>query len=281
VTCTYGGSKSELKGTVKDGERMVKFLKKKGFEVTWMTDNKDARARKNSNVCNNMADSAMYPTANHVKSYINSMMSKINDPKNKAKAIWLMFAGHGCTSKNTKNESLALAAPQGSSNPGDNTYIDDTFFRTDFANQIPGDCEGVAVFDCCHSGSAIDLPFVSKNNKMVSRGKNDGDDTKHGKKKSDDQGRLIYFSGCTDGQVSWEEGGFGNLTTAFLNHVENGTTSLSAMIKAIKKEVVDKASNNDDANGVPQEPQFSTNDPNLDPSKVTFQQMIDGNSKTR
>lgn len=38
ITCTYEGGEKPLPGTREDGVRMVNYLKKKGFTVTWMRD---------------------------------------------------------------------------------------------------------------------------------------------------------------------------------------------------------------------------------------------------
>merc|ERR1712093_869369 len=71
-----------------------------------------------------------------------------NHPHGPKPVLFLNYSGHGCKSGRQK-ECLALANKE---------FLSDTELTKQFADQVPNGAEALGVFDCCHSGSMVDLP---------------------------------------------------------------------------------------------------------------------------
>ena len=68
------------------------------------------------------------------------------------------------------------------------------------------------IYDCCHSGTALDLPFIYDR---------DGQPKQKNYNKNS-EADVILFSGCMDNQTSQEKSGNGACTSAFIETVQNG-----------------------------------------------------------
>lgn len=97
-------------------------------------------------------------------------------------------------------------------------FIKDDWLTENFCNKIPAGAEAFVMFDCCHSGTLLELPY-SCNNKMY---KNDASDARCHKVNGDgDIGKLVFLSGCKDNQTSADIGSGGALTLSFLKLVRS------------------------------------------------------------
>merc|ERR1711964_557709 len=117
---------------------------------------------------------------------------------------------------------------------GGMNVIEDDWLLENFVAKIPRGVEVFCVFDCCHSGSMLDLPYTldtaSDTFKLES-----GNAPKF-KRYCQNDVKIVQLSGCLDHQTSkeltWHEGGEmkrgGLLTMSFMKQIEknDGATLL-------------------------------------------------------
>jgi len=92
---------------------------------------------------------------------------------------------------------------------GAGLIVDDELHSILVASLPPG-VRLTAIMDCCHSGTALDLPYIfaAKSGKNLEKKKKEKKkkNKKKGKKDSSDEGPnhgiVVMFSGCQDDQVS-------------------------------------------------------------------------------
>ena len=95
--------------------------------------------------------------------------------------------------------------------------ITDDVMHAILVKRLPEGVHLTVLMDCCHSGTALDLPFIyqaksnsksdmtmgAKKPKKEKKGKKDKKDKKEDKKeKGVSQGTIVMFSGCADDQCS-------------------------------------------------------------------------------
>ncbi|KDQ30223.1 hypothetical protein PLEOSDRAFT_1101227 [Pleurotus ostreatus PC15] len=86
---------------------------------------------------------------------------------------------------------------------------------------LPRNCRLTALFDCCHSGTALDLPYIYRTNGRVKKELV----TPQARKRKSSPADVISFSGCEDGQTSAD---------TFANGVAVGAMS-HAFISVLRK----------------------------------------------
>ncbi|KAI2642720.1 peptidase C14, caspase domain-containing protein [Xylaria nigripes] len=149
IGINYFGTDHELQGCINDSENIRDFLvNDRGFspsahDMVILTDNPEK------------VGTPFYPTGANILAAINWLVS-CNQPGD---ILWLSYSGHGSQVKNEDRIS----------------GFDDTICPVDFleSGQIPSDllhkaivspmnpaCRLTILFDCCHSGSACELPYV-------------------------------------------------------------------------------------------------------------------------
>jgi len=137
--------------------------------------------------------------------------------------IWVYYSGHGTqqgwgisSEEDGKNECIC---PTDCDEAG---YIGDNWLNSCFAAKLPKGSQAVMMFDCCHSGTMIDLPYQYR--------KSDGG-WERTRPANPNAAFVLYLSGCCDNQYSIESpyyagifSGFyktgGALTTQFLSTAE-------------------------------------------------------------
>jgi len=95
----------------------------------------------------------------------------------------------------------------------DGKIVDD-WFRDNFVKKLPRGTTTVAMFDCCHSGTMLDLPYQCRGSK--SRGFRWSRNKRQENPKNDDP-FVLYLPGCEDTQTSKEVARGGVLTSSFLD----------------------------------------------------------------
>jgi len=76
------------------------------------------------------------------------------------------YAGHGTDGRRNKKEADGKNEAMCPSDCDTNGLISDDWLTDNFINKIPGGVEVVVMFDCCRSGSLLDLPYTFKNNRL-------------------------------------------------------------------------------------------------------------------
>jgi metacaspase-1 len=147
IGINYTGSKNELRGCHQDVRNMIAFLQAKGYStdersMVVLADDRDKNG-------------PYFPTRANMMAAMQWLISEPNC------ALFLHYSGHGGQ----------VQDPDGDRDSG----FDDTIVPVDFeqAGQIDSDtlhrhlvsalapgCQLHVIFDCCHSGSAIELPYV-------------------------------------------------------------------------------------------------------------------------
>lgn len=187
----YRNTSAALKACVRDCQRMSESLKARGYEIIqkWSEDP--------------LVKSQIH---NDLKQFLKSL--KPGD-----KAI-VYYSGHGFQipdisgdEPDGKDECIYLGA----------SYISDDEFRL-LLQTVPAGINILCVFDCCHSGTILDLPLQYEQLKV--RRENNF----HFK------ANILCISGCADPNVSFEANGTGYLTDCFIKTLQDWKPILSTKL---------------------------------------------------
>lgn len=278
VSLNYTG-KERLDATDDDCIRMHTFLKENGFDhLVWMNDGQDqipVEYRRNSK-------SPLYTNKENVLAQLGILIEKANAVSGKS-VIFFYYSGHGYGNKTEQCLVLSNAAGGATINPQETVYDKD--LTEQFANKIPSNCEAYAMFDCCHSGTLIDLPYKLTENKVTKSyewSPNLEADRIVAKKhdSANGPGKLIYLSGCGEVETAKEiccrdhKGNVtkqaGAMTDNFLQKLEEESDmNLTNFFKFICNAVKIRK----------QVPQMSANF--QPPSDYTYKNCIDGKRRRR
>lgn len=203
VGINYFGTESELNGCLNDIKTINKYLieklKFKDENIIKLTDD-------NQNY-------DLQPTKNNILNNLNNIIKKIKE--NNIEEFFLFYSGHGSSINDTngderdgKDEILI---------PVD--YMMGNIIKDDDINNIleniPEKCKVFGLFDCCNSGTIMDLKYLFKANKnnVIENNLNN----------LDKKNNIIMISGCRDDQTSADffnrnrNQYAGALTTSFIN----------------------------------------------------------------
>lgn len=129
------------------------------------------------------------------------------------------YSGHGShvpDQKDKSNSSSKGSEPDGNDEAlyfGPKCFIIDDFLRKQL-QKLPETIRILCIFDCCESGSMIDMPYRYQ-------GLTKNVDSKHKFK-----AKIITISGCSDGKVSYEANGSGFLTS-----------SITKVVRGLKRKI--------------------------------------------
>lgn len=140
--------------------------------------------------------------------------------------LFFHYSGHGGTSRDRTGEEVdgmnETLIPLDSKFAGN--IVDDEINKI-MVNPLPTGVTMHCVIDACHSGTVMDLPFLSKG--MDTRGNWIWEDQRRRIFKGTAGGEVICFSGCDDSQTSADTSSLardgantGALTFAFINAIE-------------------------------------------------------------
>lgn len=199
IGINYTGSDNELKGCINDVYRIKDFLISKcGYlenNIKMLTDETDKK-----------------PTAMNILNEIGNLI--IAGYYNKSKELFIHYSGHGSYVKDTSGDELdnqdEALVPIDFNTAG---FITDDLLH-DYFVYLPADCKCICLFDCCHSGTILDLKY-----RYVKEGDNIIEN-----EKSKIESDVILISGCKDVQTSADafmDGKWaGAMTNAFLDTME-------------------------------------------------------------
>jgi len=233
--CRGTGREMDLPHCITDGDRMQNYLNSKGFNVTRMRDD--------------IEDSdELYPTEENMKRKIEDLANNANN----GDIVWLYFTGHGSNGKvkkghtsgevDNRNEKICPTP----NSRGEGEFIQDNWLNENFVQNLSKGVVAVAMFDSCHSGTILDLPY------SYTGYDEDGDSTTEWSNPSRSAGNrsgavVLCLSGCTDKQCT-TQGSDENydgettsyLTAAFLNNHEDAN-NIEDLLDRIQKAVDDEA----------------------------------------
>ena len=202
VGINYKGLGCELKGCIDDSKTIKSFLKNtlhfKEEEIIHLTDETDSK-----------------PTKENI---ITALEQTVELANKGTKEIWFYYSGHG---------SFVF-----DHNGDEDDFCDEVIVPIDFRRsgiiaddelnkvirKLPKDCKMISLFDCCHSGTALDLKY-----RYVGSTENA---TEHNENACDAD--ITFISGSMDDQVSMEVYGLvenkysGAMTNAFMDSVKKG-----------------------------------------------------------
>lgn len=165
IGLNYENSYYSLKGCANDVINGSKFLKAHGYEVHTLFD-KDL--------------SEEYNVLEALKELVTSHK----------KNLFFHYSGHGTQSKDTDGDEID-GYDEVLYSKGDTLITDDQI--NEMLTKFPKDKVVILVFDCCHSGSIADLPYILSlfPNKYIEE-----------KVKKPVAARVLCISGCKDFQTS-------------------------------------------------------------------------------
>lgn len=199
IGCNYNGTSNQLYGCMDDAHNMKDFLQSKcGFtQFTVLTDN-----------------TTMKPNKQNILNQFIQLLSQTAA----GDTAFFQFSGHGMGFMDTNGDENdgqdELIVPLDACSIMD-CILDDEFRAIIDRHLRPG-AKLLALFDCCHSGSALDLKFT------YGQPDNSVKET---------VGDVFMISGCTDQQQSMDTVAMingqtkptGAMTYAFLNCIKPGS----------------------------------------------------------
>uniref|UniRef100_A0A6C0C9Q5 Peptidase C14 caspase domain-containing protein n=1 Tax=viral metagenome TaxID=1070528 RepID=A0A6C0C9Q5_9ZZZZ len=182
----YKNPANQLNGCINDVTEMAILLAGLNYKrenIVIMTDDKTGTSE---------------PTKANILAQIKALVGRVKS----GDTVFVHYSGHGSQVRDRNGDELKNLYTPGMDDcicpsdfgnySGSNGFILDDVLKENLVNQIPVGAKLRAFFDCCHSGSILDLEFIWKLNGIY---------TKDGapEKKSDD---IIMISGCRDDQTS-------------------------------------------------------------------------------
>lgn len=173
-----GKTGAELNGCINDTTRICTFLK-------------DRCGYPNSNIQLLTDDTSIKPTKQNIINCIKQLVQKVKDTN--SKEVWFSYSGHGSYlsgyggSEESDNQDEALV-PLDYDTSG--LIRDDTLYDI-LVKQLPLDCTLFSIVDACHSGTALDLPYLYRTDTGI-----------HQQRNPESLANIIKVSGCRDSQTS-------------------------------------------------------------------------------
>lgn len=198
VGINYVGTRAELNGCINDVINLKKEIKTKSHVI--MTEISQ--------------DVSLIPTRANIINQIKKFVANAKPGEN----LLFQYSGHGSYMRDNDGDEDdhrdETICPLDYARSGD---IKDDQLKKIMVDPLPAGCKLWCIFDCCHSGTIMDLKYNCKVNgrgKKGQKGKKGKKGKRNWKKKinqkyADTNCQVICFSGCLDKQTSadaWEEG---------------------------------------------------------------------------
>eukprot|EP00928_Gymnodinium_smaydae_P013471 TRINITY_DN1490_c0_g2_i1.p1 TRINITY_DN1490_c0_g2~~TRINITY_DN1490_c0_g2_i1.p1 ORF type:complete len:531 (+),score=122.68 TRINITY_DN1490_c0_g2_i1:52-1593(+) len=181
VGINYFGTSAELRGCINDVQEWKSILEEQyGFQerdMTILTDDQD--------------DPRKRPTLHNMRNGVRWLVSGAAP----GDVLFFQYSGHG-TQQQSRNNNEAdgmdeALCPCDYSESG--VFVDDELFDT-LVTPLPSGVKLTIILDCCHSGTAVDLPFIWE----------EPDHWEEVGGTSYTAGDVQMFSGCEDDQCSMD-----------------------------------------------------------------------------
>lgn len=219
VGINYFGTRAELRGCINDVKRMQGLLVHTyGFPsdcIMVLTDDQKSRGK---------------PTRQNILAGMQWLTAGVQP----GDVLFFHYSGHGAQQQDPSYSEEdgydETICPCDFESAG--MIVDDEIFDLIVA-PLPSGAKLTGVMDCCHSGTALDLPFTWH----------------YGQWSEDDNpchsaGDVVVISGCQDEQTSSDGGGsygkpMGAMTTALCNTIErNPVLTYPQLLEALRRELV-------------------------------------------
>lgn len=149
IGCNYNGTNHKLNGCIND----TKLLKN-------TIPRKMGISSKNLYIMTDYSKDNMYPTRDNIISELNNIITRINNEH--INEFWFSFSGHGSYITDRNNDErdgrdeciIPLRYKKGIISDDDLLKI---FSKISYPN-----CKVICLFDCCHSGTIMDLEYNYK-----------------------------------------------------------------------------------------------------------------------
>jgi len=211
IGINYFGTQNELNGCIKDVQNINNLLttsyQYKPENVKILTDDQEDNKPTKINIINN----------------INAIVA-LTKPGD---TLFIHYSGHGTqvvdvdgdekNNPDAKGKDDALCPCDFGNYGGISGFISDDELRKMIVNKIPKGAKLRAFFDCCHSGSALDLPYIYKSGTEYTQ-------IEPNVTQSDD---CLLVSGCRDFQTSAD---------AYINNQYSGALTW-ALVQALTTSV--------------------------------------------
>jgi hypothetical protein len=203
VGINYQDTDSELRGCENDVKHMKEYL------IT-------SRGYLDKNIIELTENTPKKPTAVNIMHALGTLVVKAHVEN--VEEIFLHYSGHGSYTRDRDSDEDdkrdETIVPLDYKTAG--MITDDQLH--DYVSRIPKTCRLFALFDCCHSGTILDL-----------RWRYEGDTKNYMENKSSDiNSNIVMISGCRDDQTSadaWIKGKWsGAMTCSFLDKINSCTT---------------------------------------------------------
>lgn len=207
IGINYTGQKNELRGCVNDAKRVRQFLIKNGYpseNIVLLTD--DSR------------DPRLLPTKKNILACMKWLVrsAQPND------ALFFHYSGHGGQTPDLDGDEVdgfdEVIYPLDFKKNG---HITDDEMHDIMVRPLPDDCRLTGLFDACHSGTVLDLPYIYSSHGRL-KGSHVSSRARRSKATNAD---VISWSGCKDGQTSADtfHGGVavGAMSHAFVSSLTN------------------------------------------------------------
>ncbi|KAF8912494.1 caspase domain-containing protein [Mucidula mucida] len=222
IGINYYGHSRELRGCINDARHVYEFLTRHcGYrkeDIIVLTDDNPNKRRQ--------------PTRRNI---LAAMAWLVRDARSHD-SLFFHYSGHGGRTRDVSGDELdgydQVIYPVDYQTAG---FIIDDFMHELLVRPLPMGCRLTTLFDCCHSGTVLDLPYgvrsSSQTAMLVSR------QAWEAKKSSAD---VICWSGCLDGQKSADtfQGGVpvGAMSYAFITALKrNRNQSYQGLLKSIRQ----------------------------------------------
>jgi hypothetical protein len=204
-------SSNRLAGCANDVKKMVSYMSGKKFDSVVLSDDIASKPEK----------SIKWPTR---KNILNAIDWAIKDMKAGDEAF-IHYSGHGGLTVDLSGDEVSGqdSCIYPISENGTIEYITDDELRVLVVDRIPVGAKCTVVFDCCHSGTCLDMRYgykpISDTSIILS------ENSKYPKGK----GLVVFISGCTDVQTAAD--------TVDPNNIPSGalTNAIFEVIKTEKK----------------------------------------------
>lgn len=175
IGINYYGTKYELNGCIND-TRIIKDMLIRYFGYD----------RKEIKVITDYRNSTLKPT----KKVIQDVLKEFVEKTQSGDTLFVHYSGHG--SHIFDKDGDEIDRQDEVICPCDNTYIKDDDLYEILVKKFPKDAKLICLFDCCHSGSILDLPVMYTHKSNIIK------QNKHDISHLD----CVMISGCKDDQTS-------------------------------------------------------------------------------